>query len=108
MAGPTMGHRRNTQPRAKIDDPKKSMKTFKRLLALIFRRYKVHMIFVFVCIIVSVLASVQGTLFIKSFFDDYITPLMNQVSEQTRQQITLPKRNRQHCRRSSQQMPDNS
>ena len=81
MAGPTLGHRRNTQPRAKIDDPKKSMKTFKRLLALIFRRYKVHMIFVFVCIIVSVLASVQGTLFIKSFFDDYITPLMNQVSE---------------------------
>ena len=81
MAGPTPGHRRNTQPRAKIDDPKKSMKTFKRLLALIFRRYKVHMIFVFVCIIVSVLASVQGTLFIKSFFDDYITPLMNQVSE---------------------------
>ena len=81
MAGPTPGHRRNTQPRAKIEDPKKSMKTFKRLLALIFKRYKVHMIFVFVCIIISVLASVQGTMFIKSFFDDYITPLVNQVSE---------------------------
>ncbi len=81
MAGPTPGHRRNTQPRAKIEDPKKSMKTFKRLLALIVKRYKVHMVFVFVCIIISVLASVQGTMFIKSFFDDYITPLVNQVSE---------------------------
>ena len=81
MAGPTPGHRRNTQPRAKIDDPKKSLKTFKRLLALIFKRYKVHMIFVFVCIIISVLASVQGTLFIQTLFDDYITPLVNQVAQ---------------------------
>ncbi len=81
MAGPTPGHRRNTQPRAKIDDPKKSMKTFKRLLALIFKRYKVHMIFVFICIIVSVLASVQGTLFIQTLFDDYITPLVDQVAQ---------------------------
>ena len=81
MAGPTPGHRRNTQPRAKIDDPKKSMKTFKRLLALIFKRYKVHMIFVFICIIVSVLASVQGTLFIQTLFDDYITPLVEQAAQ---------------------------
>lgn len=81
MAGPTPGRRRNTQPRAKIDDPKKSMKTFKRLLALIFKRYKLHMIFVFVCIIISVLASVQGTLFIQTLFDDYITPLVNQVAQ---------------------------
>lgn len=81
MAGPTPGHRRNTQPRAKIDDPKKSMKTFKRLLALIFKRYKVHMIFVFICIIVSVLASVQGTLFIQTLFDDYITSLVDQVAQ---------------------------
>lgn len=80
MAGPTPGHRRNTQPRAKIEDPKKSMKTFKRLMALIFKRYKVQMIIVFLCIIVSVLASVQGTLFIQTLFDDYITPLVEEVA----------------------------
>ena len=81
MAAPTPGHRRMTQPRAKIDDPKKSLKTFKRLLGLILKRYKVHMIFVFICIIVSVLASVQGTLFIQTLFDDYISPMVAQTAE---------------------------
>ncbi len=66
------------QPRAKVDDPKKAMKTLKRLLGLIFRRYKLHMIFVFACIIISVLASVQGTLFIQTLFDDYISPMVIQ------------------------------
>ncbi len=80
MPAPQPGRRRVGQPRAKIDDPKKSMKTFKRLLGLIFKRYKVHMIFVFLCIIVSVLASVQGTLFIQSLIDDYITPMVEQVA----------------------------
>lgn len=80
MPAPQPGRRRVGQPRAKIDDPKKSMQTFKRLLGLIFHRYKVHMIFVFLCIIVSVLASVQGTLFIQSLIDDYITPMVEQVA----------------------------
>ena len=80
MAGPHPGRRNMGQPRAKVDDPKKTMKTFKRLLSLIFKRYKVHMIFVFICIIVSVLASVQGTLFIQSLIDDYITPMVQQVA----------------------------
>ena len=70
-----------TQPRAKVDDPKKSMKTFKRLMALIMKRYKVHMIFVFICIIISVLSSVQGTMFIRTLFDSYITPMVEQVSQ---------------------------
>ena len=77
---PTPGKRRMTQPRAKLDDPKQSAKTFKRLMGLILKRYKVHMIFVFLCIIISVLASVQGTLFIQTLFDDYISPMVEQVS----------------------------
>ena len=80
MAGPQPGRRRVGQPRAKIDDPKKSLKTFRRLLSLVFRHYKVHMVFVFLCIIASVLASVQGTLFIQSLIDDYITPMVQQVA----------------------------
>ena len=79
MAGPGP-HRRNMQPRAKVDDPKKAAKTFKRLLGLILKRYKVHMIFVFICIVGSVLASVQGTMFIKNLFDDYIIPLVEEKS----------------------------
>ena len=80
--------RRNMQPRAKIDDPKKSLKTFKRLLGLILKRYKVHMIFVFICIIVGVLANVQGTLFIQTLFDDYISPMVAQVSREGQADFT--------------------
>ena len=81
MPAPTPGRRRNIQPRAKLDNPKQSFQTFKRLLALVFKRYKVSMIFVFVCIVVSVLASVQGTRFLQNLFDDYITPLVQQVAD---------------------------
>ena len=81
MPAPTPGRRRNIQPRAKLDNPKQSFQTFKRLLALVFKRYKVSMIFVFVCIVISVLASVQGTRFLQNLFDDYITPLVQQVAD---------------------------
>ena len=63
------------QPRPKVKNPGK---TFKRLIALIMKRYKVQFILVFICIIISVLASVQGTLFIKNLIDDYIVPMLSQ------------------------------
>ena len=75
MAGPH--GRRNMQPRPKVKDAKS---TFKRLIGVIFKKYKVHLIIVFVCIIVSVLANVQGTMFIQKLIDDYITPLVNTVA----------------------------
>ena len=76
MAGP-MGHGRrgNTTPRPKVKDPKK---TFKRLLGLILKNYKVHLIIVFISIIISVFSSVQGTLFIRNLIDDYIVPMLSQ------------------------------
>ena len=76
MAGHPGGSRRhNMQPRPKVKNPGK---TFKRLIGLITRRYKVQFILVFVCIIISVLSSVQGTLFIKNLIDDYIVPMKSQ------------------------------
>ncbi len=65
--------KRNMQPRPKVKNPGK---TLKRLLAIIMKKYKFQMIIVFVCIIVSVLANVQGTLFIQSLIDDYIVPML--------------------------------
>ena len=65
--------RRNMQPRPKVKNPGQ---TLKRLLSIIMKKYKFHMITVFVCIIVSVLANVQGTLFIQSLIDDYIVPML--------------------------------
>ena len=65
------------QPRPKVKDPKK---TFKRLFGVILEKYTIHLIAVFVCIIVSVLANVQGTMFIQKLIDDYIIPMVQTVT----------------------------
>lgn len=51
-------------------------KLFKRLMAYIFRKYRIHFILVVVLIFVGVLANVQGTLFMQKLIDDYITPFL--------------------------------
>ena len=48
----------------------------KRLLKLLFQKYKIHLIIVLLCIIVNAFATVQGTLFMQILIDDYITPMM--------------------------------
>lgn len=77
MPGPMGGRRRQMGKRPKVKNPGKILG---RILRYTFKNYKIHMIIVFICIIVSVLANVQGTLFIQSLIDDYITPLMNTSS----------------------------
>ncbi len=47
----------------------------KRLLKMILKNYAPHCILVVLCIIFTAFASVQGTLFMQSLIDDYITPL---------------------------------
>lgn len=78
MPGPMGGGRRRQMgAKPKVKNPGKILG---RILRYTFKNYKIHMIIVFICIIVSVLANVQGTLFIQSLIDDYITPLMNTSS----------------------------
>ena len=55
------------------------MATVKRLFGY-FRGYRAKMIFVLVCIVLSTLASVSSSLFLKSLIDDYIEPLIGQVA----------------------------
>lgn len=50
--------------------------TIKRLLGYITQNYKKQFIIVFVCIIISSIASVAGSLFLQTLIDDYITPLL--------------------------------
>ncbi|MEE1219580.1 MAG: ABC transporter ATP-binding protein [Ruminococcus sp.] len=57
----------------KLENP---TKIFKRLMGVILKKYKIHMILVFLFIIVGVLANIQGTLFIQTLIDDYITPML--------------------------------
>lgn len=72
--GPMGGRRRGQMgERPKVKNP---MKVLRRLLGLVMKRYKFHMIFVFICILVGVFANVQGTLFLQTLIDDYITPLI--------------------------------
>lgn len=76
MAGPGPGHGRRMGVRPTKEQRKASMKTLKRLFAYLFKTYPLQFGLVFVCIIVSVLANVQGTLFTQNLIDDYIMPMV--------------------------------
>ncbi len=57
----------------KIENPGR---IFKRLMKYVARDYTPHLILTAVLILISVLANVQGTLFIQRLIDDYITPML--------------------------------
>ena len=54
---------------------------FKRLMKYVFKYYGVQMVLVFIFILVSVLANLQGTMFMKSLIDDYIDPMVRNGSK---------------------------
>lgn len=68
------GRHRNMGPRPKLKNPGK---TFGRLIKFSFGNNIFPMLVVFVCIIISVLSTLKGTMFQKTLIDDYITPLVN-------------------------------
>ena len=67
------GQRGPQGPKPKIKNPGK---LFARLMGFIFKKYLPACIIVVICIFVSVLANVQGTMFTKNLIDDYIVPLL--------------------------------
>ncbi len=82
MAGPMRGPggrgpmgARGRMPAQKIENPGKILK---RLIGYVAKKYGLLYCLVFVCIIVNVIASVRGTLFLQVLIDDYITPLIGQ------------------------------
>ena len=60
----------NKQFKQKIDG-----KTLNRLISYI-KKYKIQLIIVFICIIINTVATVFGSVFIKTLIDSYITPLI--------------------------------
>ncbi len=62
-------------PLPKVQNPGKLLA---RILKYIGQKYAVHFAIVLICILISVLASVQGTKFIQTLIDDYIIPLTQQ------------------------------
>ena len=72
MKGPG-GHKGSMGPRPKLDNPGKLLK---RLMQYVMKRYGFAYGFVIVCIFVSVLANVQGTMFMQTLIDSYILPML--------------------------------
>ena len=60
-------------PGTKVDNPGKLLG---RVFAYVGKKYKFHLIVVVIGIFASVLANVQGTMFMKTMIDDYIVPLV--------------------------------
>ena len=54
--------------------------TMKRLLKMLWSKYKIHLIVVFLCIVGNALFNVQGTMFMQTLIDDYIVPLLKSSS----------------------------
>lgn len=72
MSRPMPGRKKPMGMKPQVKNPGKILK---RIFAYVLKNYKLQLIAVFVFIIISVLANVQGTLFIQTLIDDYITPL---------------------------------
>jgi len=53
--------------------------TLKRLTAYVLKEYKWQCLLVALCILVSTVANIGGTLFMRNLIDDYILPFVNQV-----------------------------
>ena len=64
-------------PRPKVENPGLLLK---RLLGEVFKHYLPHCIIVLICIVVSALANVQASLFLKTLIDDYIVPMTKQAT----------------------------
>ncbi len=63
------------RPRPKVDNPGL---LFKRIMRYVFKYYGLQMCLVFACIIISVLANIQGTMFTRTLIDTYIMPMIGQ------------------------------
>ncbi len=77
MAGP--GSRR--VPRGMKPQVENPGKIFKRLMKYVFDMYGGRLIIVFICIIISVVANLQGTMFMQVLIDDYIDPMVESGSK---------------------------
>lgn len=67
-------------PRGQKSSVENPGRVMKRLFGYIFKYYGFQMICVLLCILVSVLANLRGTMFMKTLIDDYIEPLVKAQS----------------------------
>lgn len=70
------------RPRGQMskEEFKKNSKALGRLFKFLFKNYGFLLIIVLLCILVSIFATIQGTLFTQNLIDDYITPMLKSGS----------------------------
>ena len=68
---------RGRGPKPKVDNPGIIMK---RLFGMLFKSYGAALIVVAICIVLSVVANVQGTWFTKNLIDIYIIPMVKTLN----------------------------
>ena len=68
-------------PNKKMSKEPINKKTIKKLFDYIFKKHKLVLLIVCLCIIISSIAEVYGQLFLKSLIDDYIVPLVNSTNK---------------------------
>jgi ATP-binding cassette subfamily B multidrug efflux pump len=73
---PRRGPGANIGPKPKLDHPGR---IFKRTMKYVLKNYAAAYAAVVVCIFVTVVASIKGTMFMQTLIDDYITPLTQTV-----------------------------
>ena len=80
MRGPMGGPMRGPGGRGPMGGPRieNPGKVFVRLMKYVLKHYAIHYVFVILFIFGNVLSSVQGTLFMQTLIDDYITPMLGQ------------------------------
>ena len=64
-------------PRPKVKNPGKILK---RIIGYVLHVYRVPYLIAIACIVISVLANIQGTLFMQTLIDSYILPLLTEKS----------------------------
>ena len=67
------GRNRVRGPLPKVEHP---WKLLGRVLGYVMKRYRFQFLLVLVCIVISVAANLQGTLFTRTLIDSYIMPLL--------------------------------
>ncbi len=75
MPGPMNGPMKGPQPQGKPKGVEQPGKLFRRLMSYIFKNYGFACVVVVICIVITALSSVQGTMFMQTLIDDYIIPL---------------------------------
>ncbi len=65
---------------ARHQRPKNTGKTMRRTMAFILKHYKWHCLAVVICIVLTVLAQLNGTLFLQKLYDSYLSPMLESGS----------------------------